>query len=195
MNWAAMRPAIVDAVQQATGLSMPGAVVWDGTMQASEWRPPVIVNLGQPTVLDVGSDEERRSFTATPTPARTITRSGMRQINLVVKIETQDQSDAAVALIYADRLRVRLGRQSVIETLRAAGLTVANVGNSIPVRTIRQGRVLSVYATEMLFNAVENDTDDTVGASNWIEDMTGQSQFKDPDGTTSPTQADVVVDT
>lgn len=190
MNWAVLQPAIRAAVQASTGLVMNGGVEWDGSSAATALRPPVVANLSTGSVLAVGQDEERE---ATAAPDRTVMISGQREIHVTVKIETQNQADDAIALVYADRLRVRIQRQSVVDALASAGLALADVSATTKVNVTRQGRVLSVYITELTLNAAENDVDDTPGAGDWIEKVTGQSHFTNPDGTESSAQADIEV--
>lgn len=190
MDWATMRPALLAVVQSATGLTDPGACAWKGSKDAVGRRPPVVANLSCSGAGGVGVDEQRGVFDG-GTQMKDITISGSRTFSLTVRIETQEQTDSGIASVFADRLRARIRRDSVYSQLSAVGLAVADIVKTQTIdNVIVDGRVLSVAVVEILLNAAENDRDDSAGSGNWINRVTGASQYlTNPDGTDSHKQA------
>lgn len=169
MRWDLIRPVLKSVVESTTGLTAAGAVAWKGSKNEGGFRPQVVANLSIGPVSGVGNDEERASYDA-GTNTRTVTRCGQRTFTMTVRIETQDQGDASIAMVYADRLRVRMMRDSIASQLLAVGVAWADMHPTQTLEGVKvQGRTLSVAIVEVVFNGVENDVDDTAGASDWIE--------------------------
>jgi len=185
MNWPVMRPALAAAVRAATGLPANN-VVWKGTKEEAGWSPGgIVAKLSVSNIRSVGNDEERRVKYDAQTNTRTLTLSGARQFSFTVRIELQDESDTALRDVYADRMRVRVWRESVAKPLRAAGISVADIRPTVSVDGIRaQNRVLSVAVIEFLMNAAENDVDTTPGSAEWIAEVKSTGTLERPDGTT-----------
>lgn len=182
MNWPAMRPALLSVVKAATGID-PACVVWKGSKEEAGWSKGGVVakcSVSAPRVI--GCDTERRNKYANGT--RTKTLCGPRQFTLTVRIETQDQTDASIAVNFADRLVVRCWREVNTAMLRAAAMSIANIKITQTIEGIVvQGRTLSVAVVEMVLNGVENDVDDTTGAADWIAQVGATGSLTREDGT------------
>lgn len=201
MNWVAIRPALVSVVQETTGLTQAGAVVWKGSPDAAGFRPAVTADLSITGVQTIGCDEERRKFNPT-TQKQDVTRSGSRKVTMTVRFYTQDGTDSGIATTYADWLRVRAYRPSVKALLIPLNLTISDVGPTQTLDNVKiQNRVVSVAVVEVSLNATENDTDTSTGAGDWIQsasianatDANGRSLLVDDAG--NPLTVDIEVST
>lgn len=180
MNWPVMRPALLSVVQAATGIK---SVVWKGSKEEAGWSSTGIVakcSCSSPRVI--GCDTERRAKYANG--VRTKTLCGPRQFTFTVRIETQDQTDAGIALNLADRLLVRVWREANATVLRTAQMSIANIKITQAIDGIvLQGRTVSIAVVEMIMNGVENDVDDTAGAADWIAQVSATGSLTREDGT------------
>lgn len=183
MNWAAMRPALLSAVQAATGIDAK-SVVWKDAREAAGWsKNGVVAKCSISGIKTIGCDEERRASYDAGTNTRTITLCGVRQFSFTVRIETQDGSDSGVVDILADHLRTRIWRDSILTSLRALDMAIADVKDTQKLDVMLQGRALSVAVIEFVMNGVENDVDDSPGAADWIAEVSGTGTLTDTDGT------------
>ena len=87
-----------------------------------------------------------------------------------IRIESDTQApgtDESVGGL-AGKLRTRLYRSGVLAALKAAGVALNSIGPSIEREYKRDGRLIAVSITEVLFSAAENDTDTSTGAGDYI---------------------------
>lgn len=179
MDWPTLREAIRDAVVAATGLPDTD-VFWQGSREATGWhsypsadgRPPATAELSLRQLGGFGGwDEVRKTYSATPTPNRTVALVGNRKLQLGVRIESQRQDDGQDAVgALSGLLRTRILRPSILDALRAAGLAVSTVRDTIE-RDFEDlhDRVISVGITEIVIFAAENDADAPEQGEGWIE--------------------------
>jgi hypothetical protein len=183
MNWAAIRPALLSAVVQTTGLK-PSCVFWKGSKEEAGWTSGGVAakcSIASPGAF--GRDEIRSSYDAV-TQTRTVTISGARRFTFTVRFETQDGSDSGIAVTYADRLRARIRRRSIADALRAAEVSVATIQDTQTIDGVKsQSRVLSVAVVDLIMNGVENDVDTTEGAGDWVKQASMTGTLTNADGT------------
>lgn len=175
MNFTTIRQAIRAAV--ITALGVPDTdVFWSGTTEASGWhswdpasgRPPCRVELRLMSVMSSGIDEERQHFDQV-SGTRTAESCGNRQLTVTVTIESESQADGEEAVgQLASYLRTRLRRTSVLETLRASGVSLAEIKMTHSTDYVDQDRMLSVSVTDILFLAAESDKD-VATSTGWID--------------------------
>jgi hypothetical protein len=108
-----------------------------------------------------------------------------------LRVESDDQDDGTIAQFYADRIRIRLGRQSITNALNAVGVAVADVLLAQPLNYKLQDREHSVVVMDVQLNGVDNDRDDTAEVGNWIETINVKSEtLYREDGTPADPQLD-----
>lgn len=185
-----MRDAMAEAVTVMAGLP-PGSVVWAGDLQATSVVVGTRAVLTANSVKTLGRDEERRKDDpVNPLNDQVVSRCGQRNFTWSIKLESQTQLPGATVRVLADRVRVRLFRPSVLAILNAAGMSVADILATNESDYLIGGRSASWANIDLLMNAVENDTDDTVGTGDWIGDA--QISGTVHDGSTSvPVTLDV----
>lgn len=183
MNWPVMRPAILAAVKDASGVAV---AVWKGSKEEAGWSPTgTIAKLSVGLPRDIGSIGRRASYDPN-TGVRTVTHCVAKQFSLAVRFETQDGTDAGFATMLADRLVSRIYRTHTCVALRAVDLSTVDAATVQVLDGVKiQGRVISVAIVELTMNGVENDVDDTAGSADWIEEVTTQGTLTRPDGTTT----------
>lgn len=189
MNWATIRTTLADVVETVTGID-DAQISWKGTTGNATWSRYPQVEMSVRSIIGVGRDEERHDSEAgDPIGPDTVTISGVRQLVWTVRIESQNAADTAIANNYADRLRTRLKRQSVRDTLNAAGLAVSFIQPAQQVDFKSQDRWSSVEVIDVMLNAVENDTDDTTDAGTTVGTVEMRSEYlADPSDDVSPVQ-------
>lgn len=194
MDWGAIRPVLKSAVASCLGYTSPAdmaRVEWKGKKQAAYGRGlGVRVDMSIGAVRGVGNDEQLLEYSGTE-DANIVTLSGIRQITWTLRVESDDQDDGTIAQVYADRIRIRLGRESIAATLRAVGVAVADVLLTQPMSYRFQDREHSVVVMDVQLNGVENDRDDSIGAGDWIETINVKSEtLYREDGTPANPQLD-----
>ena len=133
-----------------------------------QWRgePQQVVGGASATVdvlgeLGLGVDEI--TYTEGPTPEAptevTPTVYGLREATFQVSVWSPSQRLDQSARMYTSRLRTRMRWPSTLEELRALGLGVVSIGESIPVDAEQSSRLRSGSAVELVlsFGVAEED--------------------------------------
>lgn len=187
MNWNNIRRGLKATIEGIDGLDHAGAVEWADSADASKIRPPPRIDLSVRSLRGFGDDEERQDLDE-DTGVMTTVLCGHRQFTLSIRVES-DQATGAEAMTIADRLRVRFGRNNVVEELRNEGLAVADFAPTQVLDWKTDGRALCVAVLDVFMNAAENDVDDHERAGDYIERVIADSEnITDPDGDPNPNQ-------
>lgn len=166
MDWATIQEAIKTAIATALDLPDVGAyqpIVWEDTSAAGTWHAPaqarVRLKLHEPT--QVGQDglyfdydeDEDKLFPVV---------AGDRTFFVSVKIRAHTQVPGSASEpvgVVAGKLRSRLQWPRVRALLDAAGVAVRTARPTINASEPQDGRQVAVAIVDLVFNAVENDTD------------------------------------
>lgn len=188
MDWVAVKGAIVDAVQAATGID---DVIWQH--QSQGWREGVHVDLVLRSIVGIGEDEYRQEFDEDDNHP-IFTACGYRRATLSVRIESDSQiEDEDSPGYYAGLLRTRLRRPAVKSLLLAEDIAIARILATNEADFEFQSRWVSLAQTDIILVLAENDSDDTA-SEDWIEFVRVQSdKLKDPSGSDSPHQLDLFI--
>lgn len=166
MDWSTIQGAIKTAI--ATALALPDAgayqpIVWEDTSASSAWHKPgqerVRLKLHEPTQVGqdgVYFDHDPDADTLLPVVA------GDRTFFVSVKIRSHSQVPGASSEpvgVVAGKLRSRLQWPRVRALLDAVGLAVRVVRPTINASEPQDGRQVAMAIVDVVFNAVENDTD------------------------------------
>lgn len=183
MNYAAIQEAIRVAVRDALGFSDTNAsarpshaVVWERSKEAGTYRPALRADLLLRAPMGLGTDETRFEFDA-GSDENVPSQVGIRMLPVQVKIESDTQTPGAEESVggLAGRMRTRLYRSGVLAALKLAGVALNSIGPTVEREYKRDGRLIAVSITEVLFSAAENDTDTSEGAGDYIARATVKS--------------------
>lgn len=191
MDLAVMQEAIRQAVLTCTELD-DERVQWVNTAIAGTWRAWPCADLVLSGPIRRGYDSRVREYDSGP-DAVTTTQYGARELNVSVRIETENQEPGSSAHVYAGMLQTRLQRVSVRDALHAAGLALATNQKPVTMDFKSDDRMISLCVLDLVFNAAEVDVD-TTASGDFIEQVTLESDTLDePDGDPSPIQIDLTV--
>lgn len=180
MNWATMRAALKAQAIAASGLSAPGAVEWKGSKEAGYSRPFPRCDMSLRSIVPQGVDEVFEEYNV-DTDLLDVKVIGWRQMTWTLRVESENHADASIPLVHSERLRARLRRPSIGAALRAAGIGVSTIESTQLVAFKSQDRDAPVAVIDVILNLVENDTDDTAEAGEFVQLVTGQSDtINDP---------------
>lgn len=182
MNLEAQMNAIVSAISAASGIPA-SRVAWAEEAKGGRFRSSPWVDLTLSGPLRRGWDELRGEYDE---DADTVVRAlvGPRELRIDVRIESTSGKPGQTAHQWASTLATRLQRESVLELLSEGGLALATIGPSTNAIYNSDDRKISVVVFEIVFNALENDRDDTDSGER-VEHFIFQSDsLTHPDGTT-----------
>lgn len=190
MNWNNIRRGLKEVIESIDGLDHAGAVEWSDSAEASAMRKLPRIDLSVKALQGFGNDETRRDVDP-DTGDMTTSIYGHRRLTFSIRVES-DQATGAEPLTIADRLRVRLMRDSVIEAMRNEKLALAGFAPTQVIDFKRDGRALCVAVLDVFLNAAEIDIDDT--ASGAFDRVVADSEsLTDPDGNPNPSQIHIDV--
>jgi hypothetical protein len=191
VNWGAIRPALLALAVSTTGLSEEDAVQWKGKAPAGQWRRGPRVTMACRSLRVVGTDEERRETVAVDFVTPDIVRiSGQRQFTWSLAFEAETAEDDDIAAALANTFLAKLRFQSSRDALAEAGLSVARIEPTQLLEWSSQSKSFSRAVVEVHINSVENVTDDTEGADDFIAAAEWNSAMTGTDG--EPSKAQIV---
>lgn len=194
MNWPVKKAAMLAVVSDISGVPLD-SVVWRGSPQARSMLVGTRIVMRINSIISVGDDETRLSPSANLSNNQLANQCGQRQFTWSIMVETQQTTATDSADVIMDRIRVRMGRPTTLVRLREVGVAFNNVAGTASDDALMSGRTASWAMTDFYMNAVENDTDDSVEAGQWIEEAIIDSDtFNDAGGPISP-QLHIDVDT
>lgn len=189
MNWPAIRPVLLAAVQTVTGLTSGGSVAWRGSKEASVMRRYPRIDLSVRSPVSLG--DEIRKVVRESDGKKDVAVVGMRAFVFSIRIESDAQTDDGFALVYEERIRTRFMRDSIGEAFRAVGVSIADIQPTQTVDFKLQDRDLSVAVIDVMMNGVSNDVDDTTGAGDVVESVhVASNELLDVDGEPASHQID-----
>lgn len=166
MDWSTIQAAIKSAV--ATALDLPDVgtyqpIVWEDTSASSAWHAPaqarVRLKLHEPD--EIGTDGLYWEYDADEDKLLPVV-AGPRTFFVSVKIRAHTQAPGSASEpvgVVAGKLRSRLKWPRVQAILDAAGLGLQIIRPTINASEPQDGRQVAMAIVDVVFNAVENDTD------------------------------------
>jgi len=160
------------------------AVYWD--QLPGGFVPDVWVRLSLGTIRKLGIDETRYAmdYSDTLLPVYREVRHGIRMVNVIVAVESRNQNLAYGSQAVADRIKTRLYKRNVLETLTTeAEVALSSIGD---VRTIDRldkntGRLVSYSVFELNLSTYTTDMDTSEDGSSWIETADITHNYEDMD--------------
>lgn len=144
-----------------------------------------IVWLRVSSVVSVGMDEERYQYSGNMFDGNLVNMTGPRQFTLSIRAEsfTNDIADDRHAGNIIERIKVRIRRSSSLQERNGSFGIAEHLGTKW-ISYIEAGRPINAYVCDFLCNTVDNDTDTTEGASDWIREAIVDGTVKDTTGAT-----------
>jgi hypothetical protein len=185
MLWAAIAPVLLSVIQSI-------ALETSDPLWSVEWARQQRA-FGSPTVqagvyLKITSsrpvfDEVRFKFHAPSNTVKDVIH-GMRDFTLNVQCKSYSHAYADWAHEYAERIRTRMNRNAVRNSLIAVNTVFLEAGVITDVNGEEDGRELSLANLDLFFRAGFEDEPAT--GLNWIEKLELTSHLKSPDGVELP---------
>jgi hypothetical protein len=167
VDWSTIQAAIKSAIATALALPDVGAyqpIVWEDSSASSTWHAPaqarVRLKLHEPT--QVGQDGLYHTYDSDADTLLPVV-AGDRTFFVSVKIRSHSQVPGGASEpvgVVAGKLRSRLQWPRVRALLDAAGVSVRTVRPTINASEPEDGRQVAMAIVDVVFNAVENDTDE-----------------------------------
>jgi hypothetical protein len=174
-------PTIQEAIRVAV-VSATGApdrdVFWKGSAAAGGliFYPRVEIRAG--ALVGSGIDEVRKTFVPDGVPAneaRTISYVGNRRWTVSIRIESDKQVPGLDGLQFASNLRTRLRRPDILEALRLAGVSIAQILGHVRADYVDHGRTVSASMTDVLVLLAEVDAGTPETGEGWIDTAAGEA--------------------
>lgn len=128
--------------------------------------------------------EERSVFVPGSPGSITRTQHGSREFTLNIQAKSYSQEYVDWAHEYAERIRTRIQRKTVLATLRAANVALVRVGEIRDMSYDEDGIALSVANLDVIMRAAFADDPQT--GLGWIETIELTSHVQNPAGVEYP---------
>lgn len=192
MDLATIAEAIEVAASDMTGIPR-ASIAWVNTFGSNEWSTYPTVELTSKGPRRARAwDWTEKAYDA-DTDKLVKTQAGPREMVVSFRVETTDQTPGKDASQIISDIQTRLQRRSVLEKLRAAGVSLATISDPIGGDYPMDDRMNSAMMVDVLFNLAESDVDDSDNGD-WFNIVKIRSnKLTNPDGTDAATQVDLTV--
>lgn len=175
MNFEELESAVKAIIVTASGL--PAAdVMWHGHannagMKGLGTGPGKVCYLRW--LAERGMMHEVRTTFDTDTGLRQHRLVGHRRLTLDVKVESFSQLATSSARQVLDRIRTRLRHKPLKDAMRCANVGLISIGPAVNLDRIEEGRLRSVWVSDVVLCAAENDLPEEPTTGGWIETAGG----------------------
>lgn len=182
IDFATIKATVTSQIATLTALD-PSRVRWVDEPSGIMAGALPVVWLRISSLVPVGMDYETR--TDNGANDQTVTVVGQRDFTLSIRIEsfTPDIADDRHSMNIGEALRTRLKRSTAIQA-RSGVFAVREILLSKWIGYVESNRPISAYVLDVLCGTVNVDTDNTIGAGDWIGEVQGSGAVKEQDGST-----------
>lgn len=132
------------------------------------------------SIHTLGRDETRQVHAAGPPETVSFEQCGQRAILVETKVESERSGDLTWCWKYVEDIRAGLHKLETRETLRAAGVGIAEVGNASSIELRRDGRHISAAVFTTTFLCALSHTPEA--SEEWIETIELSSTITKAEG-------------
>jgi hypothetical protein len=188
MLWSTLAPVLRSTI---TSLALDATDPLFEAVWRDGQRPFVAPSVAAEIVLRVTSVKDvttAERYTYTPSPAGlSSAMHGIREFTLNVQARSYDLSYSHLAIEYAERIRTRIKRRSVLDTLLPYGCTYVSSGPIADLEGREDGQALSIANVDLFMRAGFEDTSET--GLGWIETISLTSHVLNAAGVEYPREA------